>query len=489
MRAAFYGRVSTEEQMRGFSTRDQETGGRALIAQRGWDLVDVYIDEGESAKTFDRTNWRRLQRDAQAGKFDVVVFDRIDRISRATVLDALMTIDAFRKYGVAFVSVSEPLDFTHPAGEIMLMLLLWFARQFLVNLSRVVTRGRESRARSGLSNANRPPFGYKRVDGLDVPDPLTRETARELFLRAASPTETALTLTRWLNSTGHTMVSGKAFTRAAVQAMLRNRFYSGYVIYRGLREALVDTQRKAWKDAEWIKGKHEAIISEDEFARAAAATARRRLVSSAPRRNKDAAIYMLRGLVVCAHCGARMHGSRNRHGRARYTCSAGFDGNPCQAHARLVSESVIAADVDALIDSLAIGADVLRSAEHMASAEPTAAATESRRITEIDEELARLDHMYRKGRIAQEKYDRDVDALTTERTALSQIKPMPQDRVVAHIASLADAWRTITLPDARRAILAALIEHAEIDILARRIVRWKPTADFVQVFTAAGVPM
>jgi site-specific DNA recombinase len=486
MRACIYARVSTDEQTRGYSIGDQVSACRRIADARGWSVVDTFLDEGESGGKFEtRTAWRQVMAAAESRRFDVLICDRIDRFSRATVLDALTTLDTLRKVGVTFVTASEPFDLSHPAGEMMLLMLLALARQYLVNLSRVVTRGRHSRAQSGKSNANRPPFGYRRVDGRDVVHEPEREAARQMFAHAASPTWSVTRITQWLNDSGWRTVAGTRFARGGVAEMLRNQFYVGRVAYRGVREALADTKRRKRSETEWLPGQHEAILTVDEYARAQDGLARRR-TGQFRRSEKAHDFYTLRGMLICSECGRSLYGSRTRHGKARYMCTSSWRGEPCAAAHTSVREDVLLPQIEAVLSRLTVSSDLLRMAGDHAALALDEAPREDRRA-EIEREQQRLDVMFRRGRVTQAQYERDMDALDGELARMAEITPHTPAQVVAEIGSLMDIWRSPADAGTRRDALAALAKSITVDVRAGTIAGWQPAEDFRALFDAAGV--
>ena len=109
VRAAVYHRVSSEEQVEGYSLDAQQRATRAYCEAHGWDLVREYRDEGKSAWTDDlakRPAFASMVADAEAGHFDVVVVHKLDRFSR-NLLTTLETLQRLEAVGVGFVSISE----------------------------------------------------------------------------------------------------------------------------------------------------------------------------------------------------------------------------------------------------------------------------------------------------------------------------------------------------------------------------------------------
>ena len=122
-RAAGYRRVSMREQVDGHSLDAQAVNIQTYAQQQGWEVVEIYTDAGLSAKKDShRPALERLMTDAQAGRFEVIVVDKIDRFYRH--LHGLLTaLDQLNQAHVGFASVQERLDFTSPWGKLTLTVL------------------------------------------------------------------------------------------------------------------------------------------------------------------------------------------------------------------------------------------------------------------------------------------------------------------------------------------------------------------------------
>src|SRR5713101_5310606 len=101
----------------------------SLDSQRaeGWLLVeDRYDDGGISGGTLERPALKRLLADVKAGKIDVVLVYKIDRLSRS-MLDFLKLVETFERYDVTFVSITQSFNTTSSMGRLTLNMLLSFA--------------------------------------------------------------------------------------------------------------------------------------------------------------------------------------------------------------------------------------------------------------------------------------------------------------------------------------------------------------------------
>src|SRR5579872_2689014 len=91
MRAVIYTRVSSEEQVLGWSLEAQRTQCLALVEARDWEFIRIYEEPGRSAKTDLRPVFQRMMRDAELGRFDVIVVHKLDRFSRS-LLDVVKNV-------------------------------------------------------------------------------------------------------------------------------------------------------------------------------------------------------------------------------------------------------------------------------------------------------------------------------------------------------------------------------------------------------------
>src|SRR5262244_1543423 len=163
---AVYTRKSSEEGLeQDFNSLDaQREAGKAYVeSQRheGWrPLTTHYDDGGYSGGTLERPALQRLLADIRAGKVQIVVVYKVDRLTRS-LADFAKLIELFDRHGVSFVSVTQQFNTTTSMGRLMLNMLLSFAQ-----FEREVTgeRIRDKIAASkkkGLWMGGTPPLGYE----------------------------------------------------------------------------------------------------------------------------------------------------------------------------------------------------------------------------------------------------------------------------------------------------------------------------------------
>src|SRR6202162_2461902 len=123
-RAALYVRVSTDRQ-----TVENQVAALTRVAEaRGWQIVETFSDAGISGAKGrkDRPGLDQMLKDAQRGKFDVVMAWAIDRIGRSLV-DLLNTIEGLKACGVDLYLDQQAIDTTTPSGKLMLQMTGAFA--------------------------------------------------------------------------------------------------------------------------------------------------------------------------------------------------------------------------------------------------------------------------------------------------------------------------------------------------------------------------
>jgi DNA invertase Pin-like site-specific DNA recombinase len=142
IRVAMYARVSTTNHGQDVSLQTREL--RQFAEARGWTMAGEYIDAGVSGAKDSRPELNRLMADAHKRRFDVVCVWRFDRFARL-VSHLLRALETFKALGIDFVSFSEQMDTSTPAGKMVFTVLGAVAE---LERSLIVER-----VRAGLRNA------------------------------------------------------------------------------------------------------------------------------------------------------------------------------------------------------------------------------------------------------------------------------------------------------------------------------------------------
>ena len=227
-RAVGYVRVSDESQVEGLSLDAQRREIERYCERHGHELEGFYADEGVSAhgeEIASRPQLVRLLDDAAAAAFDIVVVHTLDRWARNVGVQR-QALKRLGDAGVGFASVTEQVDFTTPAGKLMLTMIGGVSEFFSDQLGVLVAKAKREQAERGLPPGP-VPFGYIRTASrICLPDERDGQAVRRVFeVRAAGSShgETAA----WLNAQGFRTRTDRLFTPYATRDMSANVFLRG----------------------------------------------------------------------------------------------------------------------------------------------------------------------------------------------------------------------------------------------------------------------
>lgn len=237
LRCAIYTRKSTEEGLdMEFNSLDaQREACEAYVASQkaeGWMLVpDRYDDGGFSGGTLERPALQHLLRDIEAGRVDIVVVYKIDRLSRS-LMDFAKLVEVFDRNNVTFVSVTQSFNTTTSMGRLTLNILLSFAQfEREVIGERIRDKFAASR-RKGMWMGGYPPLGYDVKDRKLVVNEVEAATVRMIFERYVL-VGSATILARSLAAEGIRTKRSRPVDRGYLYILLNNRTYIGEVTHKG----------------------------------------------------------------------------------------------------------------------------------------------------------------------------------------------------------------------------------------------------------------
>src|SRR3982074_2093413 len=253
LRSAVYTRKSTEEglDMEFNSLEAQRESCEAYVASQraeGWLLVaDRYDDGGFSGGTLAPPALKRLLTDIEAGKVDVVVVYKIDRLSRS-LMDFSRLVEVFDQHQVTFVSVTQSFNTTTSMGRLTLNVLLSFAQfEREVIGERIRDKFMASRKR-GMWMGGWAPLGYEVRDRKLVVNEVDARLVRSIFQRFVR-TGSSPTPARELIAENVRKKYDKLIDKVILYKMLNNPVYIGVAVHKGVsypgeHAGIID--RKVW---------------------------------------------------------------------------------------------------------------------------------------------------------------------------------------------------------------------------------------------------
>jgi len=446
-------------------------------AHLGWRLVpESYDDGGFTGANIERPAFRRLLADIDAGRIDVVVVYKVDRLSRS-LLDFARIMDHFNRKGVAFVSVTQNFSTADAMGRLTLNMLMSFA-EFEREMIAERTRDKIAASRRrGKWTGGRIPYGYSAKDRKLVVNKLEAMVVREAF-DAYLASQSLLGVVRALTEKGWSPRPGnakrKGWRKDHVIRILKNPLYAGLVTTGG----------------EYYEAEHKALVPRETWERVQVLLDSRRNPAKPMARRRNPA-YLLTGLLRCGTCGAAMtpastraHGKRYRYYRCVTRDKHGQEACPSRPlPAQAIEDFVVdrIREVTSGPAGQALITDVVRAIQSKADLEREDLDLERRdltaRVARAESEQAKRTGNLNRARKAatratiEEQLGRVADQVESWKARIADIDArfgaldaarVDADWVGAALRDFGNLWNEMT-PENRVRLVRAVVERVEVD--------------------------
>lgn len=333
----FLGRVSSEDQQERGTIQNQIDFVKKYADLHQLDIRDYYLDDGISGTIplDQRPEGKRLLDDAKAGKFNLILIYKLDRLGRSARI-VLNAVHELESYNVKIKSMTEPFDTGDPSGRFLLTILAGVADLERETILERMWHGANRVARTGKWLGGIVPFGYHTnqegfLEITETPIPgfeLSEEHVIEMIYRLTVEQDyncyqiadyfNALGIPPSYVKDGRQVKKGKRkentagiWRPARIGNMIRNETYKGIHRYG----------KRTKKEREIISREVPAIVPEELWDKAQIALKEHRLESFSNVRHR----YLLRGLIKCGNCGLTFSGtvywSRGEKYKAVYRCN------------------------------------------------------------------------------------------------------------------------------------------------------------------------
>ncbi|MCR5142167.1 MAG: recombinase family protein [Ruminococcus sp.] len=441
--AGIYVRLSQEDMRAGesLSIENQKLILTKYVKEQGWNLIDIYVDDGYSGTNFDRPGVQRLLDDAKNGVINLIICKDLSRFGRNYIQVGQYTDYIFPTYNIRFIALNDNVDTANKDSSAldMMPIVNLFNEWHSASTSKKIKAVIEANAKAGKYRVCMPPYGYVKSDTenkLPIPDEPAASVVRRIFeLRAKgiSPRhicdilndEHILPPSDYAaehNRTTTTRSSSHLWCGSQIRKILHNPTYLGHLVQ--LRSTTVSYKNhkkinKSEEDMVIIKNTHEPLVSQELWDKVLEMEAS----VSQGKKTKTGITDPLSGLMFCQDCGNKMrlmynnttNGSKKVpriYTRHNYNCGAynRFGKRFCNSHyiKRKDMNAVILADIK------------MRS-----------------RLVIEDEEAARAYFMAQKEQYNAEQYEADTKHLNAANKRLAELaKLIPsiyEDKVIGKI--------------------------------------------------------
>lgn len=362
-KVGIYLRLSQEDLREGDSVSidNQRMILTKYVKEKGWTLVDTYVDDGWTGTDFNRPEVQRLLDDAKSGRINIIVVKDLSRFGRNYIQVGQYIDYIFPLNNIRFIALNDGVDTADrnsTALEMMPIINLfneWHASSTSKKIKAVV----EANAKAGKYGCKQAAYGYIKGDDekhTPIINPETAPVVLSIFKMRAqgiSPRHIADKLNEdgILNPTDyHYSIIGKEptiamrhlWSGATVKNILQNRIYLGQLAQ--LRRTTVShkNHKVVYKDeSDWVivENNHEPIITQELWDRV------REVENSVSNGKpmKTGYVNPLCGLMFCADCGFKMQVATTWRGIKKtpdavpyrsYNCTSYrlFGKNACDSH-------------------------------------------------------------------------------------------------------------------------------------------------------------
>lgn len=467
MRVALYPRVSGHEQEDNYSIPEQIERMKKYCEAKDWMIYKIYTDSGFTGSNMNRPGLQSLIKDAETGKFDMVLVYKLDRLSRSQKDTLFLIEDVFDKHNVFFTSITENFDTSTPTGKAFLGILAVFAQFEREQIRERTMIGKDSRAKEGKWHGSKwSPLGYDYTDGELKPNEYEVMQIKEiadLFLKKTP----VRTIANMMTEKGYLHKYGE-WDAKTIRRVLANPVNIGLIKNRD----------------KWYQGIHEPIFDKETF------DAIQEIMNE--RKEKYGTTYkpyssLLGGFLYCKHCGAKYARQGNGNGTYYYSCYSRNksmkkmikDPNCKNKNYRMLDLDFI---VISAITQLSINAEYI---EQMRDEKPVNDVGEkikaiNAEIESIASQISNMMDLYSLGNMPLDIINQKVTALNETKTALEKeldsldIPDTDDDGMtIEQIQSLASVInnKDLSLED-KRNVVQSLIYYIEIDN-EKVVIHWK----------------
>ena len=438
LRAALYPRVSHHDQAEfGFSLEAQRKHLIQLCELKGYEIVDIYEDAGISAKDTKRPEFQRMMSDMREGKIDIIVCYKLDRLTRS-LSDLEWVLKEMEKYNCNLVSASEDINTSTANGRFFIKIVILLAELELERTSERIKFVFDEKIKNGGAVTGAQPLGYTTApnengEKIVVKDKETEQEITEIFDYFEKTH--SLRQTAWYTNEKY----GRIRDATGIRHFIKNSMYYGH--YKGNDNYCTPYMSKErWE-------KLNKILTDKNV----------KVYSSR--------VYIFSSLLKCKKCGKKITGTCAKRGNKEYLyykCDWRYKNKSCDSLKMVREEDIenhLIHNLNNYID------DYVNKLDKKYKDTEIKYRNSSEDIAKLRAEQERTTISFNKGRISEDKYDKEWERLERE---IAKLKEMPVKKDISHLKDLkgmswVDVYRELTKEN-KQIFWRKFIDVIEIDL-------------------------
>ena len=313
------------------------------VKEKGWNLRDIYIDDGYSGTTFDRPDFKRMIQDVERSKIDCIITKDLSRLGRNYVQTGYYTEEYFLEKKVRYIAINDSIDTMQASNDIapfQNILNEWYPK----DISKKVRQVKKTSARQGKFMGSKAPYGYVKSSS-DKHNLIVDEDAAKIikrifyeFSHGVSARQIAICLNgegidsprayhyKHIGQKNPNPNESNTWNSNTIMQLLKNQVYIGNMV-QGKRQVISykSKRREFTSPDEWIivENTHEALVDLEAWNEV-----QKRITENKHfRTNSKNEIGLFSGVLKCAECGSALafnvkklaHGTKNIYKCTRYT--------------------------------------------------------------------------------------------------------------------------------------------------------------------------
>lgn len=341
MKCAIYIRVSTKFEEQKTSLANQKSLFESYVKERGWSVYKIYTDIESGTNDKKRPEFRRMLKDAQEKKFDIIMAKELSRLARNSEL-AHRTKRIAEENNIDIITLDSAINTLDNNLELF-GLRAWLYEQESERTSQRIKHAFKAKAKNGLFVNGVPPYGYYLKDNkLYIRNDNTPSIVRRIFKEYISGIGFDAIATKLYNEGEPTpsMIANKSnasdkWHGSSIRLILQNEAYIGNLV-QSKETTLSVTSSKRYRNTPdkiiRVLETHEPIIDKDTF------NIVQSMINERKRKKYHQSTHLFTNIIFCYDCGKGMHFKKNRKG---YVCGAynKHGGKACSDH--MVREDVL----------------------------------------------------------------------------------------------------------------------------------------------------